>query len=81
MHELLIEDDVLEKSQKALQFNQCNNHGLNINNAIHLDDFSQSFGLGNGPPQCLTFVNFNDFNSSTFTRPTTHPTPTTIVII
>jgi hypothetical protein len=81
MHELLIEDDDLEKSQNVPQFNQCNNHEVNINNAIHLDDFSQSFGLGNGPPQCLTFVNFNDFNSKTFTRPNTHPTPTTIVTI
>jgi hypothetical protein len=81
MHEFLIEDDVLDKSQKAPQFNHYNNQEVNINNAIHLDGFSQSFGLGNGPPQFLTFVNFNDSNSKTLTRPSTRPTPTTIVTI
>jgi hypothetical protein len=81
VHELLIEDDVLKKSQKAPQLNKCNNREVNINNAIHLDDFSQSFGLGNGPPQCLTFVNFNYFNLKMLTRSSTHPTSRTIVTI
>jgi hypothetical protein len=39
MQKSLVEDDVLEENQKVLQFNQ----GINLDNAINMDDFPQSF--------------------------------------
>jgi len=70
MQKLLVEDDVLEESQEVPQLNQ----GINLDNTINLDDFSQSFGPNN-PPLRLTFVNLgSDFDFRTSMKASTNPT-------
>ncbi len=55
--------------------------GATTHNVINLDGFSQFFGLGNGTPQCPTFMNFNEFNFMTFTRRRTRPMPRISTIV
>ncbi len=50
MHELLGKDDDPHESHEALQFNKDNNHGVVVDNAVHLIEFSHSFGLSNVEP-------------------------------
>jgi len=70
MQELLAKDDVSEENQKVPQFNK----GINPNNTINLNDFSQSFGPSNSIP-CHTFVNLgSDFDFTTLMKPNTNPT-------
>jgi hypothetical protein len=57
-------------------YNKKNTHRIN------LDDFSQYVGLSN-PPQCLAFMNIDDFDFTTLARANTSKlgTITTITLV
>jgi hypothetical protein len=67
---LFAKNGVLKKNQEVPQFNQ----GINPNNTINLDNFSQSFRPCN-PPLHHAFVNFqSDYHFTTLLNASTNPT-------